>query len=251
MVKNRVIVKKDYNEMSLEAAILVANEVKKNPNCVLGLATGSTPLALYSELIKMYKRGEIDFSKVVTFNLDEYVGLPPENPQSYHSYMRRNFFDHVNIKPENIHIPNGIVKNPIEQCNEYERKIKEVGGIDLQVLGIGRNGHIGFNEPGSELNSRTRVVELTEQTRKDNSKFFGRIEDVPKKAITMGIATILESKNILLLASGENKAEIIKKALEGPVTKEIPASFLQYHPNVTVILDKQAASKLEILVTKI
>jgi glucosamine-6-phosphate deaminase len=252
MVKNKdVIVKKNYDEMSLEAAIFVANKIKENPNCVLGLATGSTPLGLYSELIKMYKRKEIDFSNVTTFNLDEYLGLSPEHPQSYHAYMKRNFFDHVNIKPENIHIPDGLTKNSIEHCNEYERKIKEVGGIDLQVLGIGSNGHIGFNEPGSELNSRTRVVELAEKTRRDNSRFFDKIEDVPKKAITMGIATILESKNILLLASGENKAEAIKNALEGPITKEVPASFLQYHPNVTVILDEPAASKLEILVTKI
>jgi glucosamine-6-phosphate deaminase len=249
--KPKLTVTQDYEEMSLKAAELIAREIRKNPYCVLGLATGSTPLGLYRELIRMYEEDELDFSHVRTFNLDEYYGLAPDHPQSYHHYMYKNFFGHININPKNIHIPDGLAENYVSYCKQYEKKIKKAGGIDWQILGIGRNGHIGFNEPGSELSSRTRLIELTEQTIKDNSRFFEKIEDVPRKAITMGIATIMESKNILLLASGENKADAIYKAFEGPVTKEVPASFLQYHPRVTLIIDKPAASKLKSLVAEL
>lgn len=251
MYKSRLVITKDYEEMSSKAAELIAREIRKNPRCVLGLPTGNTPLGLYRNFIKMYKKNELSFSFVKTFNLDEYYGLPPNHPLSYHFYMYRNFFDHIDIDKRNIHIPDGLTKNPIKHCREYEEKIREAGGIDWQILGIGRNGHIGFNEPGSELDSRTRLVDLTEQTIMDNSRYFEKIEDVPRKAITIGIATIMEAKNILLLASGEHKADIIHKAFEGPVTKEVPASFLQYHPRVTLIIDKLAASKLKSLIVEL
>lgn len=195
----------------------------------------------------MHKEEGLDFSQVITFNLDEYYGLSPEHPQSYRYFMDVNLFNHINIKKENTNVPDG--KIPIEQieeyCKNYEDMIKKAGGIDLQIVGIGRDGHIGFNEPGSPLYSRTRLVALDEQTIKDNSRFFERIEDVPRFAITMGVGTILEAKEILFLANGEKKAEIVAKAIEGPITSQISATVLQLHPKVTVILDEEAASKLK------
>lgn len=243
----RVIIMKNYEELSKLAANMVKELITKKSNCVLGLATGSTPLGLYKELIRMHKEEKLDFSKVITFNLDEYYGLPGDHPQSYRYFMDINLFNEINIKKENTHVPDG--KTPLEKieeyCKKYEEKIKEVGGIDLQILGIGGDGHIGFNEPGSSIFSRTRLVALDEQTIKDNSRFFDKIEEVPRFAITMGVGTILEAKEIILMANGEKKAEVIAKAIEGPITSQITASALQLHPKVTVILDEEAASKLQ------
>lgn len=240
----RVLIVKSYEDVSFEAALRIAEAVKTKPDIVLGFATGSTPLGCYRELIRMYKSEGLSFSRVSTFNLDEYVGLPPDHPQSYHYYMFQNLFNHIDVKRENIHIPNGVANDLEEECRRYEDAIKQAGGIDLQLLGIGRNGHIGFNEPGSPFNSRTRVVKLSEQTRRDNARFFKSIDEVPTHAITMGIATIMEAKRIILLASGSAKAEAVAKAIKGPKTTMVPASALQDHPDCLFILDKEAASLL-------
>ena len=250
-----VVVKEDYDSMSKEAARIVADRIRRKPNLVLGLATGSTPLGLYKELIRLHKEEGLDFSKVVTFNLDEYIGLPPEHEQSYHYFMWENLFKHININPANVHIPQGMFGDlkisPYETdpkieayCRWYEEEIKKYGGIDLQILGIGANGHIAFNEPGSSLGSRTRIKTLSERTRKDNSRFFKSLDEVPKYAITMGIGTIMEAKEIILLASGKNKADAVKAAVEGPITAMCPASMLQMHRKAILIVDKEAASKL-------
>ena len=242
----RVLIVKDYDEMSKKAADIVAELVKRKPNCVLGLATGSTPEGLYSELVRRHKEEGLDFSKVITFNLDEYYGLPGTHPQSYRYFMNEKLFNGINIRKENTLVPDG--KVPIKDiekfCKEYEEKIKKAGGIDLQVLGIGGDGHIAFNEPGSSLSSRTRLVALNEQTIKDNSRFFSSVDDVPKYALSMGVGTILEAKELLFLANGEKKAEVVAKAIEGPITSSITASALQLHPKVTVILDEGAAKML-------
>lgn len=240
-----VLVTKDYDEMSKEAAKRVAAMVRKKPDCVLGLATGSTPVGLYKELIRMHKEEGLDFSKVTTFNLDEYVGLPPEHDQSYHYFMWENLFKHINIDPRNVHIPQGMAEDVDRFCEWYENRIKEVGGIDLQILGIGSNGHIAFNEPGSSLGSRTRIKTLKESTRRDNARFFNSIDEVPKYAITMGIGTIMEAREIILLASGKNKADALKKTVEGPITAMCPASVLQLHRKATIIADEEAASLLD------
>jgi glucosamine-6-phosphate deaminase len=240
----RVLIVKDYEEVSREAALRIAEIIRSKPDAVLGLATGSTPIGCYRELIRMHKMEGLSFSKVSTFNLDEYVGLAPDHPQSYHYYMFQNLFNHVDIKVENIHIPNGVAEDLDEECLNYEESIKRAGGIDLQLLGIGRNGHIGFNEPGSSFESRTRVVKLSEQTRMDNARFFKSLDEVPTHAITMGIATIMEAKRIILLASGEAKAEAISKAIKGPKTVMVPASALQDHEDCLFIVDRKAASLL-------
>ncbi|MDI6643059.1 MAG: glucosamine-6-phosphate deaminase [Candidatus Hodarchaeaceae archaeon] len=240
----KVFVAKDYDEMSKRAAKLIADSIKNKPNIILGLATGGTPVGCYKELIRMHKEEGLDFSKVVSFNLDEYVGLPSTHPQSYRYFMDENLFRHVNIKMENTHVPDGLSDNPEKTCKEFEEAIKRAGGIDLQLLGIGSNGHIAFNEPGSPFNSRTRVVSLSEQTIKDNARFFKSIDEVPRQAISMGIETIMEAREIVLLASGEGKADAVAKSLEGPITTEVPASVLQKHPNCTFILDEASASKL-------
>mgnify|MGYP001281079327 FL=1 len=239
-----VVVKSNYDEMSKEAAKIVAQRIKNKPNLVLGLATGSTPLGLYKELIRMHQSEGLDFSKVTTFNLDEYVGLPPSHDQSYHYFMFENLFKHININPSFIHIPSGQTDNIEAFCNWYEDEIKKAGGIDLQILGIGGNGHIAFNEPGSSLASRTRIKTLTQKTIKDNSRFFSSIDEVPKYAITMGIGTIMESKEVILLANGEGKADAVKAAVEGPITAMCPASILQMHPKAIFIVDDKAGSKL-------
>jgi len=241
----RVIITKDYDEMSRKAARLIAEQVRRKPNSVLGLATGSTPLGTYRELIRMHREEGLDFSKVITFNLDEYYGLAPDHPQSYHYFMFENFFKHVNVNPKNIHIPDGLAKDVRAFCKEYEEEIKRAGGIDLQLLGIGRDGHIGFNEPGSPLMGRTTLVALAEETIKDNARFFKSEDEVPRLAITMGCGTIMEARRILLLANGENKAEAIAATVEGPITSQVTASVLQMHPDVTVIIDEAAASKLK------
>ncbi len=240
-----VIIKENYDEMSKEAAKQVAALVRKKPDCVIGFATGSTPLGLYKELIRMHKEEGLDFSKITTFNLDEYVGLPPEHPQSYHYFMWENLFNHINVNPSNVYIPMGMADDIDAFCEWYENKIKEVGGIDLQILGIGANGHIAFNEPGSSLGSRTRIKTLTEKTRQDNARFFSSMEEVPKYAITMGVGTIMEARRLLLLASGTSKAEAIRATVEGPIMAKYPATIVQLHRYATVIIDKDAASKLE------
>src|SRR3954470_20371542 len=213
-----VIVQARQDDMARAAAREVAQVLNAKPNGVLGMATGSTPLGLYQELVRLHRRGELDFSHVTTFNLDEYVGLPITHPQSYHQFMHENFFRHVNIPPQNVHIPSGTTTNYPAFCAWYEQRIREAGGIDLQILGIGSDGHIAFNEPGSSLSSRTRLKTLAKQTIDDNARFFKDRSEVPIYAITMGVGTILEAKEIVLLASGKNKAEAIAQAVEGPVT---------------------------------
>ena len=223
------------------AAKIIARLLHDKPHAVLGLATGSTPLSLYRRLIAM----DLDWSQVTTFNLDEYIGLPRDHPQSYHSFMWENLFKHVNIRKENIHIPDGNAQDIPGFCREYEEQISAAGRIDLQVLGIGTDGHIGFNEPSSSLASRTRIKTLTQQTCKDNARFFGSEESVPHHVITMGIGTIMEARQNLLLAFGENKSRAIAQAVEGPITSINPASTLQMHPLVKVILDEPAAGYLK------
>ncbi|ABY94647.1 glucosamine-6-phosphate deaminase [Thermoanaerobacter brockii subsp. lactiethylicus] len=238
----KVIITVNYEEMSKKAAEIVKKQIKEKPNTVLGLATGSTPLGMYKHLIEMYKRGEIDFSNVITFNLDEYIGLSPDHPQSYHYFMFHNFFNHINIKKENVHIPNGIAEDLEEECRKYEEEIEKAGGIDLQILGIGINGHIGFNEPDESIETKTHVVTLTEKTINANKRFFKSAEEVPRKAITMGLGSIMKAKKIVLLASGKNKAEAIKETIKGQLTTKVPATVLALHPDVTIIIDKEAAS---------
>lgn len=238
----RIIVEKNYHDLSKKAALMLASQITLKPNSNLGLATGGTPLAMYDKLIEMYRDGEIDFSEVKSFNLDEYCGLAEDHPNSYHYYMYHNFFNDINIKKENINIPNGNAENLEEECKKYENLIKKARGIDLQILGIGSNGHIGFNEPNKNLNVSTEIVNLTEETIAANSRFFESKEDVPKKAISMGMATILKADRIILLASGQNKAEAIKKTINGKISTQVPASLLQAHPNITILLDQEAAS---------
>lgn len=240
-----VVIEKTFADMSRTAAHEVANILNAKPNAVLGMPTGTTPLGLYQELARMHKRGEVDFSQVTTFNLDEYVGLPINHPQSYHHFMHENFFKHVNIPPQNIHIPSGTTNNYRAFCDWYEARIKQCGGIDLQILGIGTDGHIGFNEPTSSLQSRTRLKTLAESTIIDNSRFFQNRDQVPIYAITMGVGTILSARQIMLLASGKNKAAAIAGAVEGPVTAMNTASALQMHPSTKVYLDEDAASELK------
>ena len=240
-----LIVVKNYEEMSKKAASIISSQVVIEPNSVLGLATGDTPLGMYKELIKKYKENEVDFSKVKTFNLDEYYGLERDNIQSYYFYMINNFFKFINIDSNNINIPNGTSNDIEENCLNYESKIKEAGGIDIQVLGIGVNGHIGFNEPNVNFEAQTHLVNLNENTIKSNARFFNSIDEVPKKAISMGIKTILQSKKIILLASGESKAEAVYNTVKGKISPEIPSSILQLHQNVTIILDESAAKLLQ------
>lgn len=233
----QIIKTSSYNELSERAGEIVINAIKKNPKLVLGLATGSTPFGLYKILIEANKKGEIDFSNVKTFNLDEYQGLEKDNPQSYHFFMNENLFSKINIKKENTHILGDAGKEPLEECYIYEDEIKKAGGIDLQILGIGGNGHIAFNEPGSLRASRTRLIKLDEKTRQDNARFFKSINEVPKYAYTMGIGTILEAKELILLV-GKNKKEIIEKTINNEVSEEIPASFLKNHPQCTFIIEE-------------
>lgn len=239
-----VIVKENYDAMCKEAARLVADRLRKKPNMVLGLATGSTPLGLYKELIRMHRDEGLDFSKVTTFNLDEYVGLPPSHDQSYHYFMHENFFKDINLDVRHIHVPQGMSKDIDAFCEWYEKRIGECGGIDLQVLGIGGNGHIAFNEPGSSLGSRTRIKTLTGTTRMDNARFFKTKDEVPRYAITMGVGTIMDAKELLLLANKTGKADAVKEAVEGPLTAMCPASIIQMHCKAFVFVDRDAASKL-------
>ncbi|MFP4461110.1 MAG: glucosamine-6-phosphate deaminase [Thermotogota bacterium] len=241
-----MIIKRYENneQMSVKAAKIVKEQIVEKPNSVLGLPTGSSPLGMYDQLIAMYKRGEIDFSSVKTFNLDEYCGLPTDHPQSYHKFMDKNFFRHVNIKPENIHMPKPDKDGQQSVCEEYEQLIRQAGGIDLQILGIGRNGHIGFNEPGTSFSSRTHVIQLHEETRQANARFFNTIEEVPKAAVTMGIKTIMRAQKILLLISGEAKQEALYKLVQSSVSEAFPASALQLHPDVTVLTEKSSTQMI-------
>lgn len=226
------------------AADLVARVLKRKPNAVFGFATGSTPLPLYRELVRMHREEGLDFSRASTFNLDEYVGLSPDHPASYHFFMRKHLFQHVNVSPERIHLPDGTAKDVSECCRRYEDEIARAGGIDLQILGIGRNGHIGFNEPSSSLSSRTRIKTLTPQTIKDNAASFGSPAQVPRHVVTMGVGTILDSRRCLLMAFGESKASAVSQMAEGPITAMVPASALQLHRRAHILLDEAAASRL-------
>ena len=240
-----VVLTENSKEVGREAAHIVASSLRANPRSVLGLATGSTPLGMYEELISLHKSTGLDFSQATSFNLDEYLGLAPDNPQSFHYFMHSNFFSKVNFTADKIHIPDGAFRKDYPAyCEQFERSIKSAGGIDLQILGIGRNGHIGFNEPNSSLASRTRLKELTQETIEDNKRFFPQGAEIPECAITMGIGTILDARRILILATGKSKAAAVAKAIEGPISSSVSASALQLHADVTFIIDEDAAYAL-------
>ena len=237
---------KDYKDMSRKAANIISAQVIMKPNCVLGLATGSTPIGTYKQLIEWYNKGDLDFAKVTTINLDEYKGLPRTNDQSYYYFMHQHLFDRVNIDPERTNVPNGMEPDAEKECGRYEELIRSLGGVDLQLLGLGHNGHIGFNEPGEAFEKETHCVDLTESTIEANKRFFASADDVPKQAYTMGIKTIMQAKKILIVVNGENKADIVERAFFGPVTPEVPASILQLHNDVTLVGDEAALAKIGI-----
>lgn len=239
----KIIKLKDYEEVSAKASELVIEQIKKKPKSVLGLATGSTPIRLYEKLIEAYERKEISFKDVISYNLDEYIGIDRTHPQSYYQYMHQHLFSKVDMNEEHIHIPNNDIKNVEENAMLYNQALKNTS-IDMQILGIGSNGHIGFNEPGTPLGNETFIVELDEQTRKDNMRFFSSLDEVPKYAITMGIKNIMRSKHIILMASGKEKADAVYQMVHGEVTENLPASVLQLHPNVVIIVDELAGIKL-------
>ena len=240
----RIYEARDYADMSRKAANIISAQVIMKPGCVLGLATGSTPLGVYRQLIEWYQKGDLDFSEVHSVNLDEYCGLSPDNPQSYRYYMNEHFFRHINIHPEYTFLPDGSNPDPVKECRRYDRLISDLGGVDLQLLGLGLNGHIGFNEPGSAFEKETYQVSLTESTIRANSRFFDREEDVPRFAYTMGIKSIMQAKKILLIANGEAKAQILKDIITGPITPQVPASVLQLHNDVTIVADQAALALL-------
>ena len=239
-----IYVTKDYDAMSKKAADLLASVVSEVDHPVLGLATGGTPAGLYTELIRMNQAKEVDFSKTTTFNLDEYYPISKESDQSYYYFMRENLFKHINIDMNNTHIPDGSAEDSAKESELFDQKVRKTGGVNMQVLGIGTNGHIAFNEPADDFPTKTQKTALTKETIEANARFFDNIEDVPKEAITMGIGTIMTAKRIMLLASGEAKAEVIEQMVLGQVTPRIPASILQFHPDVTIILDEAAAGDL-------
>ena len=236
----------DYKDMSRKAANIISAQVIMKPNCVLGLATGSTPIGTYDQLVEWYNKGDLDFSEVTTVNLDEYKGLPRTNDQSYYYFMHQHLFDRVNIDPERTNVPNGMEPDAEKECGRYEELIRSLGGVDLQLLGLGHNGHIGFNEPGEAFEKETHCVDLTESTIEANKRFFASADDVPKQAYTMGIKTIMQAKKILIVVNGENKADIVERAFFGPVTPEVPASILQLHNDVTLVGDEAALAKIGI-----
>ena len=238
----RIYKAKDYEDMSRKAANIISAQVIMKPDCVLGLATGSTPIGLYKQLVEWFEKGDLDFSKVQTVNLDEYKGLNRENDQSYYHFMHDNLFDHINIPEENTHLPNGMEMDSEKECARYTKLIQSMGGVDLQLLGIGHNGHIGFNEPSESFDKEVHCVNLTQSTIEANKRFFASADDVPKQAYTMGIKTIMQAKKILVVVSGEDKAEIVKKAFFGPVIPGVPASILQMHNNVILVGDEAALS---------
>lgn len=234
---------KNYEEMSKKVAHIIASQVILNPDCVLGLATGSTPVGTYKNLIEWYNNGDLDFSQITSCNLDEYRGLSGEHDQSYRYFMNHNLFDHVNIRKECTYVPDGLEEDSDKAARDYDQIIADQGGIDLQLLGLGHNGHIGFNEPADEFPKGTHVVDLTESTIQANKRFFASEADVPRQAYTMGIGTIMSAKKILVVVSGEDKAEILNKVINGPITPQVPASILQLHPDVTIVADEAALSK--------
>lgn len=237
----KVIITKDYDEMSKVAANMIKETIVEKPNAILGLATGSTPVGLYNNLIEMNKNGEIDFSKVTTINLDEYIGLDADNPQSYRYFMNNKLFNHVNINKERTFVPNGVAENIEEEAKNYDKRIDELGGIDVQILGIGVNGHIGFNEPDEVLIAGTHKTRLAESTIEANSRFFDNIEDVPTEAITMGLGQILKSKKIILIVKGANKADVVRELLKGVITTNNPSTMLNMHRDVTVLMEEETS----------
>ena len=236
---------KDYGSMSRRAAQVIAAELIRNPSCVLGLATGSTPIGAYQQLVKWHQQGDLSFHEVRSVNLDEYVGLAPTHDQSYRWFMQHNLFDHVDILPGNTNVPSGLAEDAAAECARYEAVVKSLGYADLQLLGLGRNGHIGFNEPCADFPVATHLVDLTQSTIEANARFFASADDVPKQALTMGIGTIMHARSILVVASGADKADAVRKTVQGPVTPDVPASILQLHPNVTIIGDEAALSGLK------
>lgn len=241
----KLIITKNYEEMSKVAADEFAKVILEKPEAVLGLATGGSPVGMYKELIRKCENKELDFSRCTSINLDEYIGLNPEHGQSYRNFMNTNLFNHINIDKARTFVPNGLAKDLKEECKNYDRKIEELGGIDVQLLGIGNNGHIAFNEPGEELSAGTHIISLTESTIEANARFFDSIDDVPKQALTMGLGGIMKAKKIILIASGENKAEAIKGLFSGKITTENPATMLQMHRDVVVIVDEPAAELIK------
>lgn len=238
-----IIQAKDYKDMSRKAANIISAQIILKPDCVLGLATGSTPLGVYAQLIDGYRNGDLDFSRVSAVNLDEYCGLPEENEQSYHYFMHHNLFRHINIRPDHTFVPDGMEPDGTLACRAHEDIISRLGGIDLQLLGLGNNGHIGFNEPGPIFEKETHPVNLTESTIRANARFFDRVEQVPTQAYTMGIRTIMQARRILIIVSGSGKADIVARAFWGPVTPQVPASILQMHPDVTLVADEEALAE--------
>lgn len=241
----KIIKTKNYEQMSRVAANILSAQIIMKPDCILGLATGSTPIGTYDQLINWYKKGDIDFSEVTTINLDEYKGLSPENDQSYRYFMNTHLFDHINIDKDKTYVPNGLEPDSEKACAEYDQIIKVNNGIDLQLLGLGNNGHIGFNEPGDSFEKETHCVSLTESTIDANARFFSSTEEVPTQAYTMGIKTIMQAKKVLVVVSGEDKASIIKEAFFGPITPKVQASILQLHNDVTIVADEAALSCLK------
>lgn len=240
----RIIETSDYQEMSRKAANIISAQVIIKPNCVLGLATGSSPLGTYKQLIEWYNKGDIDFSQVKTINLDEYKGLSKDNPQSYYYFMYENFFKSINIELKNVNIPDGLEEDTEKECRRYDQVISSLGGADLQLLGLGNNGHIGFNEPDGDFKRTTHCVELTQSTIDANARFFDRTEDIPRYAYTMGIGNIMEAEKIVVIVSGEGKARILKEVIEGPILPSVQASILQLHKDVTIVADQAALSLL-------
>lgn len=235
---------KDYAELSRKAANLIAAQVILKPDCVLGLATGSSPIGLYENLVSMYENGDLDFSKVTTVNLDEYRGLDGDNEQSYRWFMNHHLFSKINIPAKNTHVPDGTIRDAHTACTSYEETLRGAGAVDIQLLGLGHDGHIGFNEPDDHFADTTHCVDLTAETIQANKRFFEKEEDVPRQAYTMGIGTIMRAKSILVIVSGADKASILKQVLTGPVTPQVPGSILQFHPDVTVIADEAALSEM-------
>ena len=240
----RIYLAEDYKSMSRRAANIISAQVITKPDSVLGLATGGTPVGAYQQLVEWYKKGDLSFAEIKTVNLDEYLGLSPHHEQSYRYFMQVNLFDHIDIKPENTHVLNGLAKDPQAECAAYNQLIRDLGGIDLQLLGMGHNGHIAFNEPGDDFGLETHVVTLTDRTIDANTRFFESRDEVPRHALSMGIKNIMQARRILIVVSGEEKAETVCKAFAGPVTKDVPASVLQLHPDVTLVGDRAALSKL-------
>ena len=240
----KIIKTKDYEHMSRVTANLLSAQVIMKPDCILGLATGSTPVGAYKQLIQWFQKGDLDFSEVTSVNLDEYKGLSPENDQSYRYFMNHNLFDHINIRKDHTFVPNGLEPDAEKACDDYNKIIHDLGGIDLQLLGLGNNGHIGFNEPSSSFEKETHCVDLTKSTIDANARFFSSLSEVPRQAYTMGIQTIMQAKKIVVAVSGQGKASIVKEAFFGPITPQVPASVLQLHSNVTVVGDEAALSML-------